>query len=255
VLPLLRTRRWLGFTALVVGAIVAFGVLSAWQWSRAEERRLERLELAAAVAEQPVALPNSADLTAAHPWQAFTATGTYRPGSGILARLRYLNGMNGFWALGAVDLADGRTLWVSRGWLPASGPATLAPPIPDLPKGEVTIVGSWVPFEESSAERQQGMPAGMVVALAPGPLERATAVQSTVPGFLQASAVDDPGLQPVPAPQVDEGRNVSYAVQWLIFAAVALVGWWSFLRREAQGLGEAAGDEATDESALPHPQG
>ena len=50
--PLLRTRRWIGFTAVVVLAIVAFGLLSAWQWSRAEERRAERSALEASVAER-----------------------------------------------------------------------------------------------------------------------------------------------------------------------------------------------------------
>jgi len=42
---------------------------------------------------------------------------------------------------------------------------------------------------------------------------------------------------------VDEGRNISYAVQWLIFAAVALVGWWAFLRRESAMLREEAESE------------
>lgn len=240
----------MGFTALVIGAILAFGLLSAWQWSRAQERQSERIALAEAVAAQPVALPGPEGLLAAQSWQSFTATGSYRPGSQTLARLRYLDGTNGFWALGALDLLDGRTIWVSRGWLPATGPATVAPPSPPLPTGRVTIVGSWLPFEESAAERQQGMPAGMVVALAPGPLSVATAVDSTIPGFLQATQVDDPGLRPVPAPEVDEGRNISYAVQWLIFAAVALVGWWSFLRREAQSPETS---EIGTEPALSHP--
>ncbi len=54
--PLLRTRRWLGFTAVVVGAIIAFGLLSQWQWSRAEERRGERVMLQSALAAEPVPL-------------------------------------------------------------------------------------------------------------------------------------------------------------------------------------------------------
>jgi len=39
---LLRTPRWLGFTVLVIVAIVGFGLLSSWQWSRAEEERQAR---------------------------------------------------------------------------------------------------------------------------------------------------------------------------------------------------------------------
>jgi cytochrome oxidase assembly protein ShyY1 len=35
-------------------------------------------------------------------------------------------------------------------------------------------------------------------------------------------------------PTIDEGRNISYAIQWLIFATVAIAGWFVFLRREAR---------------------
>lgn len=233
-LSLLRTRRWQGFTALVLGSIVAFGLLSAWQWSRAEERRMERLGLESAQSARPEALPGNEALLLAQPWQAFSARGTYRPGSTVLARLRYLGGMNGYWVLAALDLQDGRTAWVSRGWIPATGPATSTPPSPPLPIGPVTIEAAWLPYEDVPLSRQQGMPQGMVAGIAPQILAEATSVDSTLPGYLQAATVDDPALQAVPAPEVDEGRNISYAIQWLIFAAVAVVGWWAFLRREAQ---------------------
>ena len=55
----------------------------------------------------------------------------------------------------------------------------------------------------------------------------------TPPGFIQQRDPVADGLVAVPRPQPDAGRNISYAVQWLLFAAVALVGWWYFLRREA----------------------
>lgn len=233
-LSLLRTRRWQGFTALVVGAIVAFGLLSAWQWSRAQERRIERLDLESAQATQPEALPSNEALRQAQPWQDFTARGTYRPGSTVLARLRYLGGMSGYWVMAALDLEDGRTAWVSRGWIPATGPATSTPPSPPLPTGPVTLTAAWQPYEDVQLSRQEGMPPGMIAGIAPQILAEATSVDSTLPGYLQAATVDDPDLQAVPAPEPDEGRNISYAIQWLIFAGVAVVGWWAFLRREAQ---------------------
>jgi len=237
-LPLLRTGRWLGFTALVIGAIVAFGILSAWQWSRAEERRAERLDLQAAQSIAPTPLPGNEALRSLAPWHRLVATGTYQAGSTVMARLRYRDGSNGFWVLGALELTDGRTAWVSRGWIPARGPATSVPPSPPLPPGEVTVIGAWQPYEDVSADRQTGMPAGMVAGIAPEVLRAATSIETTVPGYLQAVQADNPGLQPVPAPQVDEGRNISYAVQWLLFAGVAIVGWWVFLRREANALNE-----------------
>jgi cytochrome oxidase assembly protein ShyY1 len=38
----------------------------------------------------------------------------------------------------------------------------------------------------------------------------------------------------VSAPQIDDTMNLSYAGQWLLFAGVAIVGWYIFLRREAK---------------------
>jgi cytochrome oxidase assembly protein ShyY1 len=53
---LLKTRRWIAFTLLVVFAITAFGFLSRWQWQRAEEERSARQAWAIQAAAAPVAL-------------------------------------------------------------------------------------------------------------------------------------------------------------------------------------------------------
>ena len=51
---LLKTRRWIAFTLLVVVAITAFGFLSRWQWHRAEEERSARQAWAIQAAAAPV---------------------------------------------------------------------------------------------------------------------------------------------------------------------------------------------------------
>jgi cytochrome oxidase assembly protein ShyY1 len=43
----------------------------------------------------------------------------------------------------------------------------------------------------------------------------------------------------VPVTRPDEIQNVSYAVQWLLFAAVAIGGWFYFLRRESKEMDES----------------
>ena len=53
-LALLKTRRWVGFTAIVVVSIIGFGLLSRWQWSRADEQRAERLAISEAQVLQDV---------------------------------------------------------------------------------------------------------------------------------------------------------------------------------------------------------
>ena len=60
-------------------------------------------------------------------------------------------------------------------------------------------------------------------------------------GYVQLASSEpaETELVAVPRETVDEGRNVSYAMQWLLFATVAVVGWFVFLRREAREDSEA----------------
>jgi cytochrome oxidase assembly protein ShyY1 len=236
-LRLLRTSRWIGFTALVIGAIIAFGLLSRWQWARAEAKHLEQqaVEIAGAGAARPLGA------VAPEPWSAVTVTGVFDAATQVLVRQRPLEGQNGYWVLTALRPASGDPVWVNRGWLAATGPATTAPPAPAPPGGEVSITGWWRAPER--ARDTAALPAGMVAAVDPAVLPLA----GSPAGFIQQRDDVDPALVAVPRPQPDAGRNISYAMQWLLFAAVALVGWWYFLRREAADDAARQGDEQADE--------
>ena len=106
------------------------------------------------------------------------------------------------------------------------------------------------PFEASDPDANDGLPAGQVAAVSPAVLPT---VAEPFGGYLQLSDSDpeQTGLIAIPLPTVDEGRNVSYAVQWLLFAFVAMGGWYFFLRREAledaqRQAATAAPDDAVD---------
>lgn len=229
-LALLQTRRWLGFTILVLLAIVAFGLLSNWQWQRAEEKAAQRSALEQAAAVNPIELTA---LGASTPnWQSVVTTGTYDPLAQVVVRQRPQDGRNGFWVLTPLLLADGRAIWVGRGWLPASASATTSPDIPAAPTGEVSVTGSWHQFEMVDEAARVGLPAQMVGAVDPQVLP----VPGDFTGYLRLGAPTPPtaGLTFISRPQIDDSMNLSYAGQWLLFAGVALVGWYFFLRREAK---------------------
>lgn len=212
-IALLKTKRWIGFTVLVIVVIVAFGLLSRWQWSRAEERRLERI----AITTTAVPVPYSAEVDTQ--WQPVTATGTY-DSEQILVRRRPLNAQNGFWVVTNLHTDAGTDVPVVRGWIAATGgPADLVTP-PAAPSGTVSIIGRWRPAE--GPNDTTGLPPSQVMSLDQP--------------FLQLVSSDpaQSGLTVLPLPEIDDGRNLSYAVQWLLFAAVAIVGWFFFLRREAR---------------------
>jgi cytochrome oxidase assembly protein ShyY1 len=47
----------------------------------------------------------------------------------------------------------------------------------------------------------------------------------------------------VPPPELDEGPHLSYAVQWFIFSAIAIVGYPLVLRRVVLRRGKEVDDE------------
>lgn len=227
---LLRTPRWIAFTALVIVAIVGFGLLSRWQWARAEERRADRIELQTEITEEPVGwAAASADPIE---WRPVTLTGTYDGSSTLLIRQRPLDGRNGFWVATALREADGTRVWVNRGWVPAEGNATAEQTAPAPPEGEVSLTG-WLRVAERTPDpAPTDLPRGQAAALDPVAIDGADAPALYVQ--METSSPADPAVTSVPIPVIDEGRNISYAIQWLLFAAVAVGGWLFFLRREAR---------------------
>ena len=225
---LLRSRRWIAFTLLVVVAITAFGLLSRWQWQRAEEERTARVAWATQAAADRGAL---ADVVAdPREWTPVRVTGQFDPDSTVLVRQRPLDGRNGFWVVSALETTDGR-VWVARGWTPVTGSATGAVEAPEPPPGTVVIDARVRLAESAGGAEPTDLPPGQVSSLEPARLG------ADITGiYLEATASEpmDPAVTRLPAPVIDETQNISYALQWMVFAGVAVTGWWYFLRREAR---------------------
>lgn len=226
-LGLLRTRRWQGFTAVVIVAIIAFGLLSRWQWSRAEEKRAEQQAQLASQLEPVTPAPGDK----VPEFTAVSVTGSYLPASQRLVRQRPLEGRNGFWVLEQLQTDQGR-VWVLRGWVPSATSAGQSPQVPAVDSSVVTVTGVARPLIEGRALTDRG-------GLPPEQVTDIEAAQLPDPGsmnwYLQQTESEptDP-LMTVPISEPDDLQNISYAVQWLLFAGVAIAGWFFFLRREAK---------------------
>ncbi len=241
-LALLRTRRWLTFTAAALVAIIAFGLLSLWQWHRAEEKRLEF----AAVEEQFTAAPIPvADLTDARDWEAVTVSGTFDPQRQFLVRNQPQNGANGFWVVTLLD--SDPDVWVVRGWVAANLGQGLAQQPPPPPAGEVDLTGYARVAPDGPARSGSDLPDAQVSQVAVADLDAMSDVR-TVPYFVISAS--DPELTRIPLPEATDSRNLSYAGQWLLFAAIAIGGWYYFLRREAQEDQAAADAERPSVTAV-----
>ena len=233
---LLRTGRWIGFTALVIAAIVAFGLLSAWQWSRAEERRAERLSLTAQVTAEPQPLVEM--VGDPEEFGHVTVRGAFIEGSDRLVRSKPQGGGNGFWVISALEAErpNDTYVWVVRGWMPSQSAATSDVVVPTAPAG-ITEVEGYLRSFESTGPTPEDLPAGQVTAVSLSQLPRIEG--SAFPRWIQ-SAQGEGDLLAIQLPEVDDSRNISYAVQWLLFAAVAMTGWYFFLRREAKEEAQAS---------------
>ena len=200
--------RWLVGTVLVL-AIAALCVrLGFWQLDRLDERKERNALVAARAAEEGGPLPADPDEAL---YRRVTVTGTYAPDDELIEGGRALNGRPGEHVLTPLAIDDGEVVLVNRGWVPNNGAtSTRAPAAAAPPEGEVTVTGVVLPSPEERFP--------VVIRL-----DRQEPPQAAdLPVALGGEPVD-----------LDEGPHLSYAVQWFLFATIALVGWPLLLRRTA----------------------
>jgi cytochrome oxidase assembly protein ShyY1 len=235
----LREPRWLALGFIVLLVVPAFFLLSRWQLSRLDDRRYNNDLVATHSAQSPV--PVDSVMTAgaapstvgdAQRWLPVTAVGRYDAAREVLVRKRPLEGRNGFWVVTPLVTTSGSVLAVNRGWVEASGSASATQAVPPAPVGEVAVTGRVQP-SETAPEQPADLPAGQVtdldVALVAGPGVTA------YPGYIQLESSEPSqgeGLTPLPLPNLSDGPHLSYALQWVFFAIVAVTGFVLLARRE-----------------------
>jgi cytochrome oxidase assembly protein ShyY1 len=237
----LRQPRWLALGFLVLLVLPSFILLSRWQLHRLEERRHfnDLVTTHSAMAPVPVATAMAAGAPVGsvgddQRWLPVTASGRYDAGSTVLVRKRPLDGKNGFWVVTPFVTSTGTVLVVNRGWVEAAGAATATQAVPDPPSGQVTITGRIQPSEDAPSEQPGDLPAGQITDLSV-PLVAGSA--TAYPGYVTletSTPAESADLTAIPLPDLSDGPHLSYAVQWIFFAAVAVVGFVVLIRRESE---------------------
>jgi cytochrome oxidase assembly protein ShyY1 len=259
--------RWLLFTALIAGLVVLMVNLAFWQLRRLDARRDLNHQIVAREAEPVAPLGEvlgqdaSADDVAAAAWRHVTATGAYDPAEEVLIRNRDFAGHPGYHVVTPLRLHDGSAVLVNRGWIPLEADDQDGPTIPPPPSGTVTVNG------RVRATQQKGRffspsdpPEGHLSQLYRVDVPRIgqQVAYPLVPVYLELVASEPaPGAgQPelIPPPVLDEGPHLSYAGQWFLFSACAVVGWLLVVRRTArsrqrEAAGVAEQPRAPDEAA------
>ena len=235
----LREPRWVALGFLVLLVVPAFFLLSRWQLSRLDDRRYNNDLVSTHANQAPVPIDSvmtagadSSTVGDQQRWLPVTATGRYDVAREVLVRKRPLEGRNGFWVVTPLLTSSGGVVAVNRGWVEASGSASAVQAVPAPPAGEVTIVGRIQPSESAPAQPAD-LPEGQVTDLDVDLVAGAGA--TTYPGYVQLETSEPAqatGLTPIPLPDLSDGPHLSYAIQWVFFAIVAVTGFILLARRE-----------------------
>jgi cytochrome oxidase assembly protein ShyY1 len=253
----LRERRWLTLGFVVLILVPSFLLLSRWQIHRLDDRRAANALVEQNNAAAPV--PVGQVLTAGAPlssvgdaqeWRQVTATGTYDASRQVLVRKRPLDGHNGFWVVTPLVTSSG-VLVVNRGWIASSVGATDTQPAPAPPTGEVTVTGRVRPSEAAPHPQPSDLPGDQITDLDVSLVAQGGEVY---PGYIEltASQPQQSGdLTLLPLPDLSEGPHLSYAIQWVLFAGVAVVGFVVLARREKEMFATESAGSAHDSPEQP----
>jgi surfeit locus 1 family protein len=253
------THRWL---PLILGVLLAaaFARLGAWQLSRLAERRdLNRVREQAFQAA-PILVDGSDAVPAADSllWHRALIEGAWDEQHEILVRGRSWLGSPGVGVLTPLLLANGGSILVLRGWLPAADGLSA-----DLARARIggRRVGVGREFAEASGlvlpgegpspvpARRLRYPVGERLVLGAVDLAAADSLlpYAVAPYVLQvlpdepdsrSSRGPPPGAgrpTPFPAPELTDGPHLFYAFQWFGFAAIALAAGLLLPRAARQG--------------------
>lgn len=211
---------------LALAAVVAFVALGFWQLRRLDEKREFNEAVAAGVSADAVPYAGASG----DPYVRVRVSGTYVPGGEALV-LRARDGVSGHHVLTPLDVGDGRGLLVDRGWVPITVDEPNSAQAP-VPAGEVSVEGVLWPAR-SGGVAGSGLP-DVVPRIDPSLHDPAVLADLEDGRYLvlleQSPPPADLPIAEEPPP-LSEGPHLGYAVQWLLFAGVVVVGYPFVLRR------------------------
>lgn len=243
----LRSKRWAGYTALVIVFSIVCVLLGQWQFDRRAQARAEIARIDANYANAALPLEEVMPTLDAYSndddkWQTVSMTGEYEERV-LLVRNRPNQQSVGFDMLALFRTDSGNIFVVDRGWIPAGStpdePGTIVPP----PEGRVTVHARLkesepqIPGRHTSGDQLATISLTEVASLIDQP------TYTGGYGLLSAEyaegsdeALPAPAGLLQPKPERDEGPHLSYALQWYVFIVMAWIGLAYAVRMEYRSL-------------------
>ncbi|HEU5040413.1 MAG TPA: SURF1 family protein [Gemmatimonadales bacterium] len=214
-------RLFIVFLVLSAGICARLGF---WQLGRLEDRRAANRRAAEARAAPVVRLPEGPGGAGTLANRRVKASGRYDPANEIVVRGASYQGVPGVTVVTPLRLAGTDTvLLVTRGFVPSPDAVTVELDTLIEP-GEVRVAGVALPVDSGA-----GRPLVRNERTTWGALDLA-ALRARLPYPIYPVVLrqaPDPALPRLPrrleAPPLDDGPHLSYAVQWFLFATMALV--------------------------------
>ena len=203
-----------------------------WQFHRGLDRHARNSIIETNSSLAPVALALVQSEPTKHEWKPVSVTGQFDISKQILLRNRYFEGVYGFELLTRFTSEDGKSFWVDCGWVKAGINALTAPTLPELPTGQINIVGR--------LRLDSSLPRGSFFALpadkSDGLISKANAQSnSTSENFyidlLEGSQSSLTPAVPAQLPELSDGPHMAYALQWVFFGGLVVYGRY-LIRRE-----------------------
>jgi cytochrome oxidase assembly protein ShyY1 len=228
-----------------------------WQLDRYDQRGERNAAVRSAIAADPVPLdalvpPGTSpdDVPASAEWRVVSVRGEFDDSAEVLLRLRQVEGRAGVHVLTPLVPDDGPAVLVDRGFIP-SGSSTQSIDVPAPPSGEVEVTGR---LHRSETGRGSGLdadttpPSIRFVDLAPLAREQRLEL---APVWVESIEPLPSDLVAVPAPTLSAGPSLIYAVQWFLFAMIAVGGFVVLARRESRADADEQAAQADPDPAAP----
>jgi surfeit locus 1 family protein len=223
-------RRDLGGAVFALTVAALCVRLGFWQLHRLADRRAQNARILAARALPPIQLEGRGLSADAVRDRRIDAQGVYDYAHERVWAGRTREGTPGVAVLTPLRLPDGSGVFVDRGWVPSPDARRVNLPAwrePDT----ASITGLGLP---APRERGDVRPASLGDSL-PYPV---------LPFVVQLLPIDTARVRPAPlrwpAPTLDNGPHLSYAIQWFSFALIIVVGTIILLRKQVKASSSAS---------------
>jgi cytochrome oxidase assembly protein ShyY1 len=236
------SKRWFGYLAVAVVFAVVCVLLSNWQVSRLEEKKIENSRVVDNYENDPIplvdALPSPESWRDDLEWTPVEMTGSYLEDEQVLVRNRPRNGQPGFEVLTPLQLSDGSVFVVDRGWLPTGNAQDLPDLVPAPPTGDVTVTVRLKPGEPALQGRSAAEGQIATVELSQFDNRIDAPVYTGAYGLMASETPAPAEDRPLPAfkPELDEGSHLSYALQWIVFGLLGFAFLGYAIREEYRHL-------------------